>query len=314
MIPSKQQPPKKTRKRWAQTPIYQPSIYSYTCRGAFSAKSEDRGSEGTCRGLRSRLELLSDMDVNTREEAIKSFTYMTDYELEEDDANSLNQKTKSILVSPALIYKDDAAKSTKSELPEEELIKRQEWSCYGSTEVEVLVLKNEASGAEHVAAISPRNVGVSVRKIEADEGSITSIGVGWLNIVVDAGPSFVQEEEDTQQQEPQRDKQQQQSSPQQPQTSLPEQVPQRPTGSPGTMSRGRESLTRFLDFSARVGTQMRQNVYWLYTNMQDDFLSRSYSAGQKITANLPKTLDRTVSYVNKVIEKWQGDDDDDGKE
>jgi hypothetical protein len=35
-------------------------------------------------------------------------------------------------------------------LPEEELIRRQEWSCYGWTEVDYLMLKNVQTGEEHV--------------------------------------------------------------------------------------------------------------------------------------------------------------------
>jgi len=321
---------KKGPRRWEQsTPLYHPSIYTYTCRGGFFLSSEDHGSEGTCRGLRTRLELLTDMETDTRDGAIKNFTYMTDYELDEDDANSLNQKTKSILISPALIYKDKPVKENtdksadasvilpSSQLPEEELIKRQQWSCYGSTEVEVLVLKDDKSGSEHVAAVAPRNVGISVRKIEADEGSITSIGVGWLNIVVDAGPSFIEDDPSAQQQKPipdgreNRVQKHHNDSGISPSSSVPEEVPPRPA--PGTISRARESLGKFYDFSGKVGAQMRSNVSWICENVQDDFPARSYAAGQKIAANVPKTLDKTANFMSKMIRRWSGEDDHDGE-
>jgi len=336
--------------------VYQPSIYSYNCRGAFFLSSEERGSEGRCRGLKSRLQLLADLDPSTREDAIKSFTYMTDYELDEDDSDpassSLNQKTKSILVSPALIYKEDGtaaatssagasagkdagsrnsdAKSPipttpSSTLPEEELIKRQTWNCYGSTEAEYLVLKNRDTGHEHIAAVAPRNFGVSVRKIEANEGSsITSIGVGWLNIVVDAGPTFVEESEvdgakaaDDQQriqsqqqsrQQPQQEQEQQHDRPM-----MPEEVPPRPDST--TLRRAKDSVGKFVDFSGKVAVQMQSNVNWLYHNLQDDFPSRTYAAGQRISNQIPKTVDRTASFMGKMLGRWTGeggDDDEDG--
>lgn len=284
---------KNVRRGSSSATLYQPSIYSYKCRGAFFLSSEDHGSEGTCRGLKSRLKLLSDIDPDTREGAIKNFTYMTDYELEEADANSLNQKTKSILVSPALIYKDKSGKASQSQLPEEEIIKRQRWSCYGSTEVEYLVLKDLESEKEHIAAVAPRNVGVSVRKIEADEGSITSIGVGWLNIVVDAGPSFTAEEEEQEARPP-----------------AVEEVPPRP--SPVTIANAKSSISNFVDFSIKVGEQMKANVSWLGENVQDDFPSRTYEAGKKIYANVPRTFERTVGFMGKLIQRWRDDDDDTG--
>lgn len=318
MIPTKPSNRKEGR-RWEQ-PMYAPSIYSYKCRGGFFLSSEDHGSEGVCRGLKSRLELYSDMNTTTREAAIKDFTFMTDYELDETDANSLNQKTKSILVSPALIYKDKDAVESTQQLPEEELIKRQQWSCYGSTEVELLVLRNVQTDVEHIAAVAPRNVGVSIRKIEAEEGSITSIGVGWLNIVVDSGPSFVDED---QQEAPKRGEQtkpvpahKERSKPSKAQQSqqphdqrVPEEVAPRP--SPGTISRARQSLSKFYDFTLKVGEQMQHNVVWLYENVQDDFPARSYAAGQKIAKNLPNTIDKTAHFMQKMIRRWTGGDHDD---
>lgn len=378
-IPPPAGPPRKGS-RWRNhaagatpTPIYHPSIYTYTCRGAYFVASNVPHSEGTCRGIRTRLELLSDMDANTREGAIKDFTYMTEYELDEDDAaNSLNQKTKSILISPALIYKEDATErggkagtslphqtdrtsssrrpvletpasatarsSHSSSLPEEELIKHQQWSCYGSTEVELLVLKNELSGREHIAAVAPRNVGISIRKIHADEGSITSIGVGWLNIVVDAGPAFVEDDMDDNEQEyddydderdavpsgqalePSNaalsdDRTSSYSSPRVPssRTPIPRSDDLFPMPSPESLAKAKALLVRYVDFGGKVAEQMKSNALWLRETLQDDFPSRTVAAGQKIATNLPRTIDRTMAFAQKLWDRWSGGGGDDDR-
>jgi hypothetical protein len=315
------------------------------------------------------------MDVSTRDAAIKNFTYMTDYELDEDDhdqhggdgspgmgsggANGLNQKTKSILISPALIYKEKIeneasgasvaapsgnknrqrplsivelpkaptspnSSSSATTLPEEELIKRQKWSCYGSTEVELLVLQNASTGAEHIAAVAPRNVGVSIRKIDADEGSITSIGIGWLNIVVDAGPAFLEEDDDEQEDVERsttsRNRQdagdRRSSDPtkraeaEQPTSQSPEEVPPRP--SQDSIARTRTQLKRYYEFAGKVGEQMKVNVHFLRETLQDDFMSRSVTAGNKIVNNLPRTLERTAAFFQKIVDRWTGGDGSDG--
>jgi hypothetical protein len=326
--------------------------------------SMDQFSEGKCRGLQSRLELLADMDDSTRDVAIKSFTYMTDYELDDDDGvdpagpgggseasapggNGLNQKTKSILISPALIYKEKIEPtnsnsqqtpvppkkaaielpSSTTGLPEEDLIRRQKWSCYGSTEVELLVLKNLSTGNEHIAAVAPRNVGVSVRKIDADDGSITSIGIGWLNIVVDAGPSFLDDDEDDEDVEgvpnDERDRQsnplnsrsplpQQKDSDQLAPSSSPspEEVPPRP--SQDSIVRTRAQLKKFYEFVGKVGDQMASNVNFLKDTMQDDFVKRSIAAGHKIVDNVPRTVDRTATFVQKMLDRLTGNGGGDG--
>jgi len=290
--------------RTEAAPVYSPSIYTYKCRGAYFLSSDQQGSEGVCRGLRTRLELLSDMESNTREAAIKDFTYMTDFEIDEDEANTLNQKTKSILVSPAIIYEEKTSSDEQSpKLPEEELIQRQSWSCYGSTDVQYLVLKNQNSGDEHIAAVAPRNLGISIRKIEAEDNSITSVDFGWLNVVVDAAPKEEDEKErEAEQQQPNMNRV----------APVDDAVPPRPRSK--TIANSKEYAGQFYNFSLKVAEQMKHNSKWLYENLQDDFPARTYSAGEKIITNLPRTVERTGKFMVKIFNRWQGQDDGDGED
>jgi hypothetical protein len=313
-------------KKYTDTNVYHPSIYSFKCRGVYRLSSEDLIREGVCNGLRTRLELLADIEPGTRESAIKNFTYMTDYDMDESDASSLNQKTKSILVSPAIIYKEQGTEAAKQSTPllEEELIKRQKWSCYGSTEVDMLILKNEKDGTEHIAAVAPRNVGLSIRKIETDDGNISSIGIGWVNIVVDTGPLMEDPDEQhgrnsaapTASPESLKNAQQKGStkgddtndnllSPATPE------VPPKP--SPASIQGAKSHLLNVYEFSLKVGEQMKHNVTWLSGTLQDDFPARCWSAGNKIVAEMPRTATRTASYIGKMYDRWlNGGGDENG--
>jgi hypothetical protein len=284
-------------------PVFHPSIYRYTCTGALFLSSENKGSEGTCRGIRSRLELISDLQINTRDVAITDFTEMNEYVLDGESADSLDQKTKSILVSPALIYKDDSVQGKRHLLPEEEIIKRQEWYCYGKTEVEYLVLKDPKSGNENITALTPRNNGMSIRRIEADTGSITNIMIGWLSIVLDT--SFFQE-----------------SSASETDKGTPgdrspvEEMPPKP--SQDTLDTAKSAVGKVSAFAVKISAltldQMQGNAIWLSEQLQDDFPARTSAAGYKIIANLENTVDKTFKYMGKLTGRlWRkGGDDDEG--
>mmetsp|Transcript_36752 Transcript_36752/g.76527 ORF Transcript_36752/g.76527 Transcript_36752/m.76527 type:complete len:436 (-) Transcript_36752:70-1377(-) len=54
-------------------PQYLPAVYRYSCQGAFSVSTDTPGSVGTCRGIRSNIEHLMDMNVSSRQEAVRNF-------------------------------------------------------------------------------------------------------------------------------------------------------------------------------------------------------------------------------------------------
>jgi hypothetical protein len=292
--------------RGEQPPVFHPSVYRYTCTGALFLSSENTGSEGTCRGFKSRLELLSDLQISTRDGAIRDFTEMNEYVLDGDSADSLDQKTKSILVSPALIYKDDTAEGKKELLPEEELIKRQEWACYGKTEVEYLVLKDPKSGNERISALTPRNNGLSIRKIESDSGAITNIMVGWLSIVLDTSWGF-QESSTSETNDNNTNKK----------GSMDERSPvneMTPKPAPDTLDTAKWAVGKMYTVSLKMVDHMQGNALWLSQQVQDDFPQRTTVAGQKIVGNLGNTVEKTFKYMGKLsTQLWrrgEGDDED----
>ena len=136
--------------------LYNPSVFRYKCIGYLHLNSDQKGSPGTCHGLQGRVERVANMVPDTRDAAIQKFldaasdlgTYV-----DSDDSNA-DQKVKEIYTSRTMIYKDEnrwqTSDPTKKEnkiqpvksspFPEEDLIDKTEWNCYGSTQVHYLVL------------------------------------------------------------------------------------------------------------------------------------------------------------------------------
>jgi hypothetical protein len=370
-----------------QRKLYVPSIYSYTCRGKFAASSlSANGTKsggvaggsggGTCRGIKSQLELLesgADQQLQlTRAQALERFTTMAAdvdmYEYREEGGinrpnhgdnhtsnHDLQPQTQSVLLSPALIFRPDlvqgghntgnsvVADAKKSNAPsttetattaaastnavvtdlllEEELIVRQDWTCYGSTEVEYMVLKDVATGDSHICAVAPRNTGLSIREIETSDAirTLTRLGLGWVDIIHDSNALLVDDDEDSetvnngdkQQESRQRNTGRDGTNTLNPQQQQhhPEEVPPRPSIDALTVAK--QSALRMYDFSKHVGEHMQSNAQWFISNVSDDFPNRTYAAGSNIVQRLPKTVELTLHTMQKIVNQWVGSDDDD---
>jgi hypothetical protein len=312
-----------------QNKLYNPTIYSYMCHGKFYASSETtKGSEGLCHGLKSTLEMLHEDHqpsmMTSRAQALKFFTRNAadaEHDLfQETEASSLssnselNQRAKVVFLSPALIYKETESEmnhqlqpvgiednktvnhiTNSDSFPEEELIIRQDWTCYGSTEVEVLVLQDVTTGEKKITAVAPRNTGLSFREIETQDSlrMLTRIGLGWLDIIHDNNATIMDESTAS----AEDDKR------------WPEEVPPKP--SIDTIAVAQQFAIRTFDFSKLVAEHMKFNLQWLGSNLQDDFPARTYAAGQNIVAQLPKAVDLTVDTMGKILNRMFGGDDED---
>jgi hypothetical protein len=299
--------------------------------------------------VQGRLELLyEDQEKLTRAEALKRFTTMTADFLDEDygggdisDAE-LAEQAKAVLLPPVLIYplqdnqdnndegKDDAGSSERDnnkegrsdnkrpdalhagrnsasllladKLPDEDLIIREEWTCYGSTDIEYLVLSDVDTKASKIVAVAPRTTGVSFRTIQTDDSirKITRVGLGILDIVHDNNSILVEEDEEDEQD----DKAVHPHA-----GGTMEEVPPRPQLD--TLYSAQQSLKRTYEFSKKTAEHAKFNIEWLVSNLRDDFPARTYTAGQKIVAQLPKTVDLTLDIMTKLVRRLIGDDDDD---
>jgi hypothetical protein len=69
-----------------------------------------------------------------------------------------------------------------------------------------------------------------------------------------------------------------------------------------------ERLLYFFNFCEKVAHHTEMNVMWLVENLQDDFPRRTYQAGTRIVAKLPRICQLTATNMGKIIRRMLGDD------
>lgn len=338
--------------------MYLPAVYRYTCRGVFSASSDERGSAGHCRGIRSSIEHLIDMNPMTREEALKHFTG-NDGNLEDDDDDNNNADVGLIedgRTNPALVYPPAPPASSRNgngkedEEDDEDVvgpvrasqvvaaveaanannnnpILHETWSAFGSTEVECLQLTDLKNGSTEIVALAPYNAALaSTRKIQMEDRRITSteIGLGpykMLFVISDDYGHVPQHQQQQQQHDEEEHKVDNENAltttnnattditqqPSQNNSILPAFLPPLTMESARHwMQQGQEFSGRVYDFSLKMVDQMKLQTEWLSRNLQDDFASRAWASGNRIIAEMP----RTVSIFGKVFKQFLGTDHD----
>ncbi|KAG7360086.1 hypothetical protein IV203_035185 [Nitzschia inconspicua] len=161
-----------------QKTLYHPSIFRYSCRGRLSLDSRNGGksqhSAGVCRGVQSQLEHIDQWRTMTRDDAISIFqTKSSDYYQDADKDAGINpldpatagpatpapsggpssdggahaQALQAVYLSNVLVYpnsEDDDVEKNKKVLKRSNNLttpELEEWRCYGSTEIDLLVLR-----------------------------------------------------------------------------------------------------------------------------------------------------------------------------
>jgi hypothetical protein len=275
--------------------LYRPSVYSYICHGYYFAASDQAESSagpGACRGITSQLEILENQGLMTRAEALKRFSTMSeDVTPEDEEGGDLQQQA--IYMSPVLVFQNksltDASKQER--LPTEELIKRETYEGYGSTEVEYLMLEDTTEPKQkHFVAVGPRNTGVSFRQIDTEDSvrQITRIGLGFIQIIFDSNTTIDD------------------ASSQVPSATAAHHPEQRPPTM--TLDHNKERLLQFWGFCTKVAEHTQMNAEWLADNLQDDFPRRTYQAGTRIIAELPRICQKTAANMGKIIRRMISDD------
>jgi hypothetical protein len=348
MLPSAQPPPLIYVQPVPKQPkkgelVYKPTIFSYTCYGAYSVSLNDTRRVGTCNGIATPIEILVDMESTTREDAIRSFTEMTEWDMEGGiNTQSLDHKTRNVAVSPALLFPEEPAPKNPNVLAEEALIKEQKWSCFGSTAIEYLVLKNETEGTEHVAAVAPSTGWFSHRSLKESDGSTINVrGLGLVSIVT----SSIVDDSLNVQSTKTTDQQQSRNKTKGINTdgAISANVPEHTSGGEQASSKDSKKpsnksddyqipperlrpqllqpvvtseninkfVTQYSILAKKTAEHMKQNARLIVEQLCDEFPSRSYAAGKKIVGNIPKTLEACTWLPKKLYKSWKGEDDED---
>ena len=317
-VPSPNQAPLKKGKVAENHRMYLPAVYRYSCQGFFSATSVERGSPGHCRGVRSRIEHLLDMNPSTREDAIKNFTG-EGADVDEDDTVGLIEDGSA---NPALIYPADVPlqinpvtgkrEEANSEWGTSATIIRETWKAFGSTEIECLQLTDLKTGQSEIVAVSPYNAAlVSTRKIEMVDRNVSSteLGIGpyKMQFLIESGvlPGDREKKPASEQGQDEKDKDMTRATNEVPDTAI---IPsydnakQFYTGS-------YEFLGEMYTFSGQIVQRMNTNAQWLYGNLQDDFPARTAASARRIVDQMPKTVTLFTKVVKDIFGYDNGRED-----
>ncbi|CAJ1955153.1 unnamed protein product [Cylindrotheca closterium] len=284
----------------SSVPLYHPSIFRYTCRGKFSLDSRV-SSAGVCKGIQSKLEHVDHWRLTTKDEAIRVFEHKSgEHEApsrgptfdQQDNNTAAAQSLELVDVSNVLVYPSNEKEEGKSS-PKDG--RQEKWRCYGSTEVDLLVLRPQGSKEETIAAIAPYCApGSSVRDVSSPSLGLdrtTTIRLGVLEILYQS--SLAEDDND----DPIADDERKKPVPAQTQAANPD-APRFPI--------------RFLNSANTVMKQMKINAHTVYQATQEDFPERTMSASRRVVNEFGKTIDRTTSLMKRVI-FWDWDSDSKGR-
>jgi hypothetical protein len=279
----------------ADGPLYHPSIFRYTCRGRLSLDS-GLPTAGTCKGMQSQLEHIDFWRLTTRDEAIRVFQQKSgEHEApargnpiqQQDNNTAAAQSLEVVNISNVLIY-PSLGEDEKKPVPEDG--RKEDWKCYGSTEVDLLVLRPENSKEETIAAVAPYCApGSTIRDVASPtlgRDRTTTIRLGILEIVYQS--AVTDDEEDS----PVGDEANKTMAPQS--TSAKQEILPFPT--------------RVLNSGSNVLIQMKMNAQLLYEATQDDFPQRTYNSSERIVQEFSKTWERTTTLMKRVA-FWDWSDD-----
>lgn len=193
--------------------------------------------------------------------------------------------------------------STTTTTASTELIENQDWSCYGTTEIDLLVLRKQNETDEEIAAIAPFcSPGLSNRDVTGYWGKdrTSTMRLGFVEIVYQSSlsPEEVLEEEE----------ERGSSSTQQGVPGAAEGTPAKNAGKLFDIDSIFAFPERWIAQSSKIVQHMEINAKMLKDAVSDDFPNRTYQAGKRILDEFGKTVDRTTSLMRQL---WDDDDDDD---
>jgi hypothetical protein len=314
------------------TPVYHPSIFRYTCRGHLSLDSRQKYAPGVCRGLQSQLQHVEHWQLASADEAVQVFqqkSALGDHAAEDDATNGSDsdaataQAVQAIYLSNVLVYPlkstptntptatnddegDNNDKDKGTEAPptstetnnsndesSQPTSNTEEWGCYGSTEVDLLVLREQGQDQEHIAAVAPYCApGMTVRDVTTPtlgKDRTSTIRLGFVEILYQSSIEDMQAEEKEHASMPSSE-----SSP-----DSKNKLAKRPSNS--EKETAGSIFAKFTQSSANLWKHMTWNAKLIAHATQDEFPTRTYQASQRVLQESTRTFDRTVTLMKKVM-------------
>jgi hypothetical protein len=197
----------------------------------------------------------------------------------------------------------------------------EEWRCFGTTEVDLLVLRPATSDTteeheteeETIAAVAPYTApGMQVRDVTSGtlgKERTRTIRLGILEIVYSTALDAAEEEE------PELSSQHSTHGKTQHDHNGSDQKKVRGSKSRAVGEKDDDASpplstpTRIYHSAQNIAKHMEINAKLLYESTQDHFPERTYEAGKRIYEELPHTLNRTIEVMKKFVNFFVGDGD-----
>jgi hypothetical protein len=333
---------------------------------------KSKESTGVCRGIQSQLEHIDQWRPSTRDTAIQNFISKSIDFADSDNENKQTTTTalppppsppgppngaspnggaaaahalQAVYLSNVLVYPPEYEQDNKNEGDDDDKKKKkkkkltttpsvtEEWSCYGSTEVDILVLRPTEDSTDNnrkkdkkddhhhddetIAAVAPYCApGMTVRDIKGglDQERTKTLRLGILEIVYST--TLAEEDDDNQAEDrmksnnchhhqhnhKENNKGQHQEGKKRTSSSDDNDNKDESPNTTNTKS----SAEKVYQSGKNVLKHMQLNGKILYDSLQDDFPTRTYEAGGRIYHELYKTCDRTVGMMKKLSDWLSG--------
>mmetsp|Transcript_11305 Transcript_11305/g.17490 ORF Transcript_11305/g.17490 Transcript_11305/m.17490 type:complete len:319 (-) Transcript_11305:140-1096(-) len=291
--------------------LYYPSIFRYKCRGAFHVSSGDTGSAGVCQGIQSRLEHVRDLQRSTRDEAASAFLSAANYptDLPEEGDTPHAEALQSLLQTQALIYDEhNKEESTNTKRHEPDPVNPwNDWSCYGSTEVHLLVLRDVSDNKETVAGVAPEcALGLSIRDVgtPTSGGVVGTIRMGPLEVNL-VGDYYDEQNPSTADSRQQHHHKSNRSN-----SALSSTAPYSQPATTTKADTNVEFYEKFMKASEKLSNSMQHNAHFLKNELSDEFPSRMVDGAKRVVGQFEKTADRTLKLMKSVYHMWRDDHED----
>lgn len=342
---------------------YHPSIFRYTCRGRLVLDSTTtQHHAGICHGIQSQLEHVDHWRTTTEEEALQWFQAKAAWNegsasatpngpggataTTSSDATGGNTTAAHALqtahISNVLVYPSQLQQASSSQpnnnnnkYKNNKLVSflaknpatptKEQWGCYGSTEIDLLVLRPQHSKEERIVAVSPYCApGMTIRDVTLPDTlgkeRTSTIRLGILEILYQSTMEDEEDEEELEEEEaeapvttantttsettssdPTKEKEDEEIS-----NKSKKKKRRKQLSNNEEEAESKSFSSKFWKNSQNVWKHMQLNAHLLYQATQEDFVSRSMEASHKIVQEFPKTRDRTLDLMRKVI-LWDWD-------
>eukprot|EP00549_Striatella_unipunctata_P008939 CAMPEP_0118687096 /NCGR_PEP_ID=MMETSP0800-20121206/8189_1 /TAXON_ID=210618 ORGANISM="Striatella unipunctata, Strain CCMP2910" /NCGR_SAMPLE_ID=MMETSP0800 /ASSEMBLY_ACC=CAM_ASM_000638 /LENGTH=238 /DNA_ID=CAMNT_0006584235 /DNA_START=166 /DNA_END=882 /DNA_ORIENTATION=- len=236
----------------------------------------------SCSGRATRLELVQNWPVAPRDEAIQTFVRQVNQRYSHNSTNRDGKSSEGMEGAPIVIMSQDDAK--------EEFHPAQSISCKGSTEVQMLVLRQ--GNKEEIVGVSPHcGLGITHRQDKNMIGKeTTTVGLGALEIKLTKVPDEISDLDTTDG------------------TDSKSKTPIETTRTSGT------SILTNPAFPKKFLEHLKANSIFLKDQLQDHFPERMFEASKRIVKEIPKNVERSKKGMEDLYKLFSTDDDDDDED